>query len=108
MNSEIIAFALGAKCGFFGARLGGGFSPGLAGPSAARRPSRDSRCASARSPTPPAVFDRNARRVAGRSIDIQELVRSEELLAQVGEGDQIGVLEVGAEDQRLLPEEGRG
>src|SRR5262245_19747443 len=105
MNSEIIAFAFGAKCGFFAARLGGGFSPGLAGPSAARSPSRCSKCASAKNPTPAEVRDRNARRVAGNSIDIEELVRGEKLLAEVSERGEFGVLRLAGQCFLLILEE---
>src|SRR5688572_8991944 len=108
MNSEIIAFAFGAKCGLRGLRLAGGFSPGLAGPSAASRPSRWSRCASAQNPTPAAVCDRNARRVAGNSIDIEELVGREQLLAEVGERGKFGVLRLALERGGLRREEGDG
>src|SRR5688572_9061281 len=91
MNSEIIAFALGAKCGCRAARLAGKFSPGLPGPSAASSPSRWSKCAIAKNPTPPAVWERNARRVAGNSIDIEELVRGQQLLAEVRQRGEFGV-----------------
>ena len=70
MNSEIIAFAFGAKCGLRGSEVQrAGSRPAWPAVSAASRPSRWSRCARAKAPTPNAVFDRNARRsrIAGQS-----------------------------------------
>ena len=89
MNSEIIAFALGAKCGARRLRFRGRFSPGFFGVSASS-PSCCSKCARAIAPTPKAVFARKARRVEQRrSIDIEELVGNEQLLTEVGRARQV-------------------
>src|SRR5258708_25866422 len=100
MNSEIIAFALGAKCGARERISSGRFSPGLpvslpfapAGGSASRWSCRK-RCARANAPIPNADCERNSRRDEGPpgSIDMQELVRAEELLTETGEGHQLVV-----------------
>src|SRR5947209_1535414 len=92
MNNEIIAVAFGAWWGGRGRRSSGRFSPGLAGTSASR-PSWRSRCARAKAPTPKAERARKSRR-PGRSgsVDIEELVGAEELLAEVGQRGQLGVV----------------
>src|SRR4051812_46914233 len=103
MNSEIIAFAFGAKCGLRALRSSGRFSPGFAGTSARRR-SRWSRCASAKAPMPNAERLRSSRRV--RSVHMEELVGGQELLTQVRQRHQVGVgLAGGAEAARLPGEE---
>src|SRR4051794_30745262 len=91
MNSEIIAFAFGAKCGLRASRLSGRFSAGLLGSAASRR-SRCSRCASAKAPMPKAELFRTSRRVGAMlSVHIEELVGGEELLTQVRQRHQLGV-----------------
>src|SRR5437763_9218490 len=90
MNSEIIAFALGAKWGARGLRSSGRFSPGLPGASARSRSSR-SRWASANAPIPNADRARNSRRERGGSVHIQELVGIQELLTKARQRGQLGV-----------------
>src|SRR5262245_31852785 len=94
MNSEIMAFAFGAKCVGRGLRFSGRFSPGLAG--SASRLSCPSRCARAKAPMPKAERVRNSRRVGlRRSVHMEELVGGEQLLAEIREGRQFGVRLVG-------------
>src|SRR5579872_4765280 len=87
MNSEIIAFALGAKCGLRGLRSSGRFSPGLL--TSASSPSCFSRWASANVPMPKADCARYARLEMRGSVDMQKLVGTEQLLAETGHGSQL-------------------
>src|SRR3954468_19687901 len=92
MNSEIIAVAMGAWWVGRRRRSSGRFSPGFWGTSASR-PSWRSRWANAKAPTPKAERARKSRRaVKSGSIDIEELVGAEELLAEVRQRGQLGVV----------------
>src|SRR5262245_50109809 len=89
MNIEIIAFARGAACDGFGERSY--FGRSKSGLSWASRPSSRSSVASATAPSPIAFVARKWRREGQpqSSVDIQELIRADQRLAEAG---QTGVL----------------
>ena len=92
MNSEIIAFALGAKCGARGLQVQREVLAGLLRRRRRAAPSWRSRWARANAPTPKAVFARNARRVGkGGSVDIEKLVGGQELLAEIRQDGELAI-----------------
>src|SRR4051812_38892229 len=109
MKREIIAFARCANCGGRAFRSSGRLSTGFAG-SASRR-SCWSRCARATVPMPKAERESSQRREGRQgvlgSVDIEELVGAEKLLAKIGHGVPLGLLGSAGCPLRILlfPEE---
>ena len=89
MKSEIMAVARGAWCPARGERLRGKFSPGLDG---AATESCDNKLANPIAPTPNPVWHKRSRRDGTNELGcIEELVGSQDLLAEVGQSGLIDI-----------------